>query len=686
MTYTDDTEEEKPKREPAKLPEGFKDEAEFLEHIRKLVSLDMGADKSNRDAGLEDSKFLVGDQWPTDVKAKREAAKKPVLQENYLPAFIGQVAGNRRLNETVIKIVPDHGGTKAVATVREGLIRSIQKNSVAEIAYNKAGLNQVTCGIGNFQVVLEYASDDVFEQDIHIRQLVNPFAAVWDRMSVEPTGRDAKHVTVIDTMAKKDFEKQYPDAVASDLTTDTALMAELTTSGWITADTVRVASHWCMRSHKRTLALMKTGAVADVTDLDPLVYRPLVVQRQDGSLVIRDADRRYAQMYLVTGMAVLAGPYDLPISRVPVFRVPGWEVNVGEERHRWGIVRFLKDSQRLHNYWKSILAEKYTQSPKATWVARHGAVAGREKEWRDSAKSDDPLLIFNDDAAEAPQRVDPVQIEIALVQEGNTAVQAMRDISNIHEASLGQQSNEVSGKAIIARQRVGELGTVVYMDNQNLAIEECGRVINQLIDYVYDGPRIIKILGPDDKASLQIINDAGNPASIDITVGKYSVSVTTGPSYVTKRVEAAESMLNFINAVPQAAERIGDLIADAQDWPQSEEIGRRLKAGLPPGMVSPDDMTPEMKQAQEQQSQHDSRLLELADGKAQAELDKSVAEVAEVEARTELYRAQADRARAEPRIKAASEHTKAVSTQLNDNLAVIDAAHPQETSNVGDKK
>jgi hypothetical protein len=49
--------------------------------------------------------------------------------------------------------------------------------------------------------------------------------------------------------------------------------------------------------------------------------------------------------------------------------VPGWEITIGEWKHRFGLIRFLKDPMRLHNFWRSVWAEKLMQSPRAVWLA-----------------------------------------------------------------------------------------------------------------------------------------------------------------------------------------------------------------------------------------------------------------------------------------------------------------------------
>ncbi len=645
---TNEDETRAPFKEP-EAPSDFESTQTFLQYATALFDNALDYDKVNREQAIDDAKFMTGEQWDKSAKASRIGAKKPVLVFNHLPAFVGQIVGNRRLNETVIKIVPDDTGAKDVAKIREGLVRSIQKISRADLAYNKALENQVINGMGNFEVALEYASDDVFEQDIKIKAINNSFSVVWDPTVQDPTGEDAKYVFIVDTMPKVDFEDQWPKATAGDAGSDTRLLGYDLDSTWITEDHVRVVRMWRMRSHKRIVALLepKEGEdegqqVEDVTDLEPDEYADRLVLDANGIPVMREVDRKYAQLYTFTSMDILEGPYELPIPRVPVFAVPGWEINIGHYKSRFGLIRFLKDPQRLLNYWRSIIAEKLMMTPKANWVASIEAVEGREKQWQQSHLSDDPLLIYNGEAGAAPTRVQAAQIEPALIEQSNSAAQALRDISNLHEASLGIQSNEVSGKAIIARQRVGEVGTVVYQDNLDLAIEAGGRVINALIPFVYDTARTIKILGEDGEEFTPIvINDSTDQQSVDITVGKYVVSSSTGPSYVTKRIEAQDGMLNMVNAMPETLAVAADKIVEAQDWPGAEEIARRLRLTLPPGMISEADLSPNQKKqaqlaaevaAQEQAHVDQLKLLDLEMKQAQVNQANGLATQAEANA------------------------------------------------------
>lgn len=680
-------------KQPApKKPDGFGSNEDFLADARRNYSDDVGADKTNREEDLIDHKFASGRQWDEIVYQQRINAHRPALTINRLVAFIAQVIGNRRLNETSIKIVPDHGGTKEGAKVREGLVRHIQKTSTAKRAYDAAFQSQVIGGLGNFKVDVDYVSDDVFDQEIRISPIYDSQSVAWDKNSQDPTGADARHVFVTERVPKAQFKKMFPDAAQTDFASDEPDYQQLYSDGWYDKDTVRVAEYWRVKSRKRTLALFQDGATRDVTDMSPEEYLPLLQLRANGEPITREARVKYAEMYLISGSEILEGPYELPIKRVPVFRVPGWEINTGTYKTRFGIVRWLRDPSRIHNYMESIKIEKLMLAPKAKWLVGKTAGQGYEQQFRKAHKSEDPVLFWNDEASSKPEYVKPADLEAAIIQASQDSVQMLKDVSNLHEASLGQTSNEVSGRAITARQRVGEMGTVIYQDNLNMAIEEAGRVINDLIPFVYDAPRVIKVLGTDAEATPEFIkiNYPGDPQSVDITYGKYSVSVITGPSYETKRIEAAESMMAAVNAMPETFSVAGDLIAESQDWPGADKIAKRIRSQMPPELVG-DDISDEQRAQLEAQAEKAAQAEEIATRAQLAEIALKEAQAADTMARAEATRAKIDRddVDVEAKIdKIYAEIKKLVaetdSIETGDQLQTINALTGE--NNVGDKE
>jgi hypothetical protein len=657
---------------------------EFLSDMRKLYTDDATYDNDNREATSEDLDFLAGNQWPDDIARERDADGLPRLTVNRLPAYVGLVLGQYRRNKASIKVLPDEGGDKAVAKVRQGLIRFIEKDSKASIAYNIAHQNQVAAGDGAFRIRLEYSRRSAFDQDIRIEQIPNALSVVWDRMSIDPTGRDAGHCFIEEYFTETEFKLAFPDAQASSFDAGNVFTSEMRGDGWFENNTIRVVEFWRVRERDAVLILDVNGKTREVDEADlPAMAGQIARNPATGQPYMRRTRLKYAEMYLSNGVELLDGPYMLPIDRVPVFRAVGWEVYVGEKRNRFGLIRFLKDPQRMHNYWRSIIAEKLMKAPKAEWIAPDTAVEGREDDFREAARSKDPLLIYNGDAGTPPQKMPPAEMEAALVQEAGMAAQDIRDVSNLHEASLGMVANEVSGKAINARQEVGEAGLQVYQDNLNLAIEECGRVINDLLPYVYDTVRTVRILGDDDSEEIMQLNgDAG----IDISKGRYDVTITTGPSYATKRREAGEAMLAMVNAMPQTLGMVADLIIEAQDWPDADKIAERLRTQMPPGIVPDEDLTPQQLQARRQAAQKAQMVERLEMGLKQAELAMKTNQALDYEARAKQAMANAAKDLAEidfERVRVLSETESQKLRDAMDSIRLVAEMTDQGDENYG---
>lgn len=599
-------------REPEKkyVPEGFESVEAYLEDMRETYKLDLEFDHNNREDALEDKKFTAGEQWdPTVLELRRGL---PNLVINTIPQFVAQLVGDWRTNKSAVKVIPSEDGDREVASIRSDLIRSIETSSRATRVYNDAFESMVTCGDGAFRVAVQYANEDVFDQDIVLKPIDDALSVVWDRLSIDVTGRDARHCFVDDVMPKKDFEERWPEHDPSTLRE--VERRPLEAEGWCETGTVRVTEHWRMIERKRMLVLFQDGSIFPVTgdDLDDLI------DAHGAPVKTRLSPCRYAQMHLVTGHAILAGPYEWKMNRLPIIRMAGRTVSVGDRRVRYGLVRYMRDSVRLRNFWRSMAAEQLGYAPKAQWIATESAVEGREDAFRKAHLTRDPLLTVNDEAVigQTIQRIDPPQIQMALLNEAQINTQDIKDVTGIHDASLGIKSNETSGRAIMARQREGDIASLTYYDNGNAAILEAGDVINQLIGQIYDGTRIVRIIGEDEQAKLVKINDPMDPKSPNLAAGKYDVTVTTGASYTTRRVEAAEAMMEAVQVFPQMMEVAGDLVAKAQDWPGAEELSERLRKLIPPHLLNEKERAemgqqgPDMNQIMQQQAQMQEQMAQ----------------------------------------------------------------------------
>lgn len=68
----------------------------------------------------------------------------------------------------------------------------------------------------------------------------------------------------------------------------------------------------------------------------------------------------------------------------------------------------------------------------------------------------------------------------------------------------------------------------------------------------------------------------------DLSVGKYDVTVKTGPSYSSQREETREMLIQIMTQVEGAAALLGDILMEHMDFQGADKVAQRLKMLLPP--------------------------------------------------------------------------------------------------------
>jgi hypothetical protein len=306
---------------------------------------------------------------------------------------------------------------------------------------------------------------------------------------------------------------------------------------------------------------------------------------------------------------------------IPVIRVIGNEFEVDGRIYVSGLVRNAKDAQRMYNYWVSQEAEMLALAPKAPFIGYGGQFEGYENQWKTANTTNWPYLEVNPDVTDGmgatlplPQRAPPPLAQTGLIQAKMGASDDIKSTTGQYDSSLGATSNERSGKAILARERQGDVGTFHYGDNLTKAIRFATRQLIDLIPKIYDTERIARVIGIDGEVSMakinpeqtepvkKIVDDTGvviekvyNPS-----VGIYDVVATTGPGYMTKRQEAMEAMAQILQGNPQLWAVAGDLFVKNMDWPGAQELSERLAKTIDPKLLSADDEDPALQAAQQQ--------------------------------------------------------------------------------------
>ncbi len=579
------------------------------------------ATRDIRDLGDEDIKFIAGEHWPDDIKNLRKSEGRPVITINRCPQIIRNVTNDQRLNRPAIKVYPvDDKADPVTAKILQGLIRQIENESNAEIAYDTAFDNAVKRSYGYWRIVTEYESPISFKQKILIKRIRNPNSVLLDPFSKEKDGSDANWGFIFDDISHDEYKKEYGEselAKSSDFFLDGR-----DAPGWISEKTCRIAEYFVKEYEDAIIHLLSDGEVVLQNSLE----KYLDGMKLTGKLVVPVQKRKtripVIKWYKTNGIEILEENI-FPGRYIPIVPVYGDEHDINGKLILESVIRHSKDSQRMYNYWKSTETETITLAPKAPFIAAEGQIPNEYAGmWRSANHKNHAYLIYKPTTHEGhlvppPQRQvfePPVQ---AVTQASMLASEDIKNTSGVTDAAMGNRSNEQSGLAINSRAQQAQRNNFHFTDNQNLSIKHTGRILVDIIPIVYDTPQAIRILGEDNEGEIVKINEMftykGEQKRFDFSIGKYDVVCETGPGFATKRQEAQQSMLEISKVNPQVMGVAADLIVKNMDWPGATDIAERLKKTLPPGIAENNEETKIPPEVQAQMQQMDQMIAQLTE-------------------------------------------------------------------------
>lgn len=583
---------------------------QYLKLAQTRWKLASDAEAQTRRDSLEDLDFSVGKQWPTTVLAQRELDGRPCLTMNRQPQFIRQITNEQRQQRPALQINPvGDGATTDLAKIFQGCVRHIETISDAEVPRDTAFDSMVRIGFGHWRIITEEVGPDG-EQEIKIKRILNAFTVYWDPNSVEADRSDAKWCFIVEDLPPEEYKHQFPKSTLAGLS-DFSSVGD-TAPQWITKETIRVAEYFSFQD---------AAVIKDDDDGEPLA------EEQDDAKAVRPSAEHKVMWSKISALEVLDG-YDPGKSKkkggawagsyIPIITVVGDELDVNGKRYIAGMVRDAKDPQRMYNYWVSAATEAVALAPKAPFIVVEGQLEGYEDQWKQANIRNFSYLTTKavDVAGKpvpAPQRnavEPPIQAMALMIRQADTDLKAT---IGLYDASLGQKGPDESGKAILARQKQGDVSTLNYSDNMARAIRHEGRVLIDLIPKIYDTPRIQRIINPDKSIKHVVIfnGDSQGQAAQDllsenvkevynIGIGSYDVTVTVGNTN-TKRQEAVNAMMEMVGADPQLMTVFGDLLLRNMDWDGADACADRMQKMLPPQLQdNAGDTKTQLAQAQQQ--------------------------------------------------------------------------------------
>ncbi len=347
-------------------------------------------------------------------------------------------------------------------------------------------------------------------------------------------------------------------------------------------------------------------------------FQEQIINRAPEVVRERDIDSHVVIKYIVDGTQIIDGPKDdngkiildfkgqedikdaegrfrkfvWPGKYIPIIPVWGKELQIGNRTVRRSLIRWAKDAQKMYNYERTAETERVALAkiPPAVLTAKQ--LGAFKDMWASTANL--KYLLYEPDGSEGavpPFFPPPPQASSGNNLLSQTATQDMKDTMSIQNAALGIQGNEKSGRAILARQRENDVANFEFTDNLKNAVQLEGDIYVDLIPKTYDTDQEVLILNQDGTDEFVHINetirdeDTGEEVILnDLTMGKYLVTVTTGPNFTTQRIETAEALTSLAAGVkdPLAGLILLIKIVKNQDWPEADATAEALEQLLPP--------------------------------------------------------------------------------------------------------
>lgn len=650
-----------------------KAQEELLQRVQDRYETMYDADHENRNAGLDDLKFVNVPGWQWEDNMKQERGTRPCYEFNKTRISCKRIINDMRANRPQGKVRAVEGGDVETAEINEGLIRNIWNVSDGDTIIDNAAEYQVAAGMAAWRVTTEYSDDTAFEQDIVVKEIQNPFTLYCDPSAKDFLKRDAEDWLLTEKITFKAFEAKYgKKAEKSDFQDSIEYDDD---ENWQDEERVRVAEYWYKEPHKKELWQMhfpRDDGTVEIKTVDSESDEAQAIAQNPEMMALiknrREVMTSKIMWCVVSGAEILEGPSEWAGSEFPFVLIYGEHVFVDGRPMWWGLPRFAKDAQRSYNIARTAISETIAQAPKTYFWATQEQAKGLTGQWATAHKKNLPFQLYNPDPKSPgpPQRMGGADVPVALIQESQMASDEIKAVTGIFDASMGAQGNESSGRAIYARQQQGEIATFNYQDNMAKGIRRTWEIILGLIPNVYDTERELRVLGSDGAEDYRRINqtvmnyESVPPQEItinDVTKGRFDVTITVGPSFGTLRQEAAETYGNLTQQYPELMGVAGDLIFKSMDLPYADDIAERFKSLLPPpiqqqlqqGKDVPPEVQQMMMQAEQamQQVQQYGQLVQEAaqeleqekslNAKDQADIKTALAQLKQAEAEFDAH-------------------------------------------------
>ena len=314
----------------------------------------------------------------------------------------------------------------------------------------------------------------------------------------------------------------------------------------------------------------------------------------------------------------------------------------------FGMVRNLLSPQEQLNKITSQELHIVNTTANSGWIVENGSLSGMTADDLEEHGAETGLVLEFNRGSTPPAKIPPNQIPTGLDRLGQKAAANIKQISGITDAMLGQDSAEVSGVAIQAKQNRGSMLLQVPLTNLAKTRQYLAESILKLVQSYYTEERIIQITDEEDpykpRKPLRVNQMTPEGQIInDLQLGEYDVVVSSAPArdnFDEMQFAEAISLRQVGVPIPD------DMIVEYSHLSRKADIADRIRQmqGTAP---------PTEEQIQLQQFQMESQIRST-----QLEIAKLEAEVSNLQTSAALNAAKTEQVSQEPQLKIAELQSK----------------------------
>jgi len=608
-------------------------DAAILEAILADYDYDVTNTERIRAEADIDVAYAANDTWTTDDKSDR--AGRPMLNLDQLSQYRNQVENTVRQNKRGVKVSQAGGGaTEKTADLRANRIREIEYQSQAQEAYSQAFSDCLTRGYGFARIVAEYEDADSDNQVFRVKPIANPNQVIWDSDAQSTSGRDWTRCVFVDTVSYAQFRRDWPEATITSF--DAATMAAL--PRWFGKEgRVQIAECW----------------------------RVTETPNPRG----RGKPTREVCQYMTNGLELLAKPGQPKKTvwkgkYIPFGGCFGRIIYRGtttgdSEKLILSYIRFARDAAKGFNWTWSTILEKIALPVKASLIGYEGQASNDTlADITRATKEHVPWLGFKAMTEATGQQVlalpqygtrEPdIQADMLAADGFQRNIQNSLGHFNATDARMGH-TKVTSGVALQELKRSGDLGSYDFLDHYDDFQKFLGEQYDDLLTHYDDTDKEVALRLPDGTTKMQRINHptgraedgsaAYGPDDAPMTLGRHTITISTGPSFDSQREAGKEAAMNLLQN-PQAFPIIASDAVKLMDLgPIGDQMAKDLEFLQPPVMQQArqaeqgKDGAPNPQQLQQESAQLKEQLqhAEQTMQQMQGELQGKQAEIASKE-------------------------------------------------------